>query len=597
MDKSLEVRDIFDRHQLAVDIANMYSDWNTMRQPWRNDKMELRNYIFATDTRSTTNAQLDWKNSTTIPKLCQIRDNLHSNYLAALFPRDNWLKWEGYSEEDEIAEKRTAITQYMQNKVRQSDFRETVSRLIYDYIDYGNAFADVEWVEDYITDPQTGEKIVQYIGPKLVRISPLDIVFNPTAASFANSPKITRSIKSLGQLRAELATMPELKEEAEKVLARMHRVRQEVESYSEADVDKAAGFQVDGYGDLKEYYGSNYVEILKFEGDIVDDQGNFLRNHIITVLDRSYIIEKKPNPSWLGKSTKFHVGWRLRPDNLYSMGPLDNLVGMQYRIDHLENLKADALDLNVHPPIKIRGEVEEFVYAPFEEIFLGEEGDVELMAPNVAAFQVNNEIQLLEMKMEEMAGAPKQAMGIRTPGEKTAFEVQSLDNAASRIFQEKTTTFEVQLVEKGLNYMLELARRNLNEVDIIRTMDDQLGLVNFLKITKEDLASAGKLRPIGARHFAAQNQAYQNMLNVMNSAIGQDPDVKVHISGKKTARFIEEMLDLERFDLVSDHVRVHEQTETQQLMQAAQEELAVEQAQPETPEALEAEIQQNIRGV
>jgi hypothetical protein len=28
------------------------------------------------------------------------------------------------------------------------------------------------------------------------------------------------------------------------------------------------------------------------------------------------------------------------------MGPLDNLVGLQYRIDHLENAKADALDLN-----------------------------------------------------------------------------------------------------------------------------------------------------------------------------------------------------------------------------------------------------------
>jgi hypothetical protein len=43
------------------------------------------------------------------------------------------------------------------------------------------------------------------------------------------------------------------------------------------------------------------------------------------------------------------------------MGPLDNLVGMQYRIDHLENLKADVFDLIAFPPLKIKGYVEDSV--------------------------------------------------------------------------------------------------------------------------------------------------------------------------------------------------------------------------------------------
>lgn len=51
--------------------------------------------------------------------------------------------------------------------------------------------------------------------------------------------------------------------------------------------------------------------------------------------------------NWLGKTSIVHAGWRYRPDNLWAMGPLDNIVGMQYRIDHLENLKADAMDLAV----------------------------------------------------------------------------------------------------------------------------------------------------------------------------------------------------------------------------------------------------------
>jgi hypothetical protein len=90
------------------------------------------------------------------------------------------------------------------------------------------------------------------------------------------------------------------------------------------------------------------------------------------------VVEKlgPPLPSWLGTAPIFHAGWRSRPDNLYAMGPLDNLVGMQYRIDHLENLKADVFDQIALPMLKIRGDVEDFEYMPAGRVYIGEEGDV-----------------------------------------------------------------------------------------------------------------------------------------------------------------------------------------------------------------------------
>ncbi|WP_038356641.1 hypothetical protein, partial [Vibrio cholerae] len=114
-------------------------------QEWLAQKAELRNYVFATDTTTTTNSTLPWKNKTTLPKLCQIRDNLHSNYISALFPNERWLKWEGKTLKDEA--KRDAIQQYMDNKVKESDFRVIMSQLLLDYIDYGNCFATVEYVK------------------------------------------------------------------------------------------------------------------------------------------------------------------------------------------------------------------------------------------------------------------------------------------------------------------------------------------------------------------------------------------------------------------------------------------------------------------
>jgi len=109
----------------------------------------------------------------------------------------------------------------------------------------------------------------------------------------------------------------------------------------------------------------------------------------------------------------------------------------------------------------VRGEVEPFTWGPEVTIHLQEDGDIQMLPPNPAAFQVNNELAALMNTMEEMAGAPKEAMGIRTPGEKTAFEVQSLQNAAGRIFQNKVNQFEIEFLEPVLNMMLETAKRNL----------------------------------------------------------------------------------------------------------------------------------------
>lgn len=576
-----EINAMLAQSSLACQISQMWDNLNMNRRTWLDEKKELRDYIFATDTTKTSNATLPWKNKTTLPKLCQIRDNLHANYLSALFPNDNWLKWEGYSQDSVVAEKRKGIESYMSNKLRESNFRTEVSKLLYDYIDYGNAFYDTIWVNETVVDAETGESIPGYIGPKLVRISPEDIVFNILASSFDDTYKITRHLKTLGELKVELDNRPELGYNKD-VIEKIDQRRKSLTSYTAEDINKAASFSIQGFGQLSDYLQSNIVELLEFEGTLHDaETGQLLKNVLITVVDKTDVVRIAPMPSWLGKSSKGHVSWRPRPDNIYGMGPLDNLVGMQYRIDHLENLKADAMDLAVHPPLVISGNVEEFTWQPGAEIYVGEGGGITELGKNLnGVMAANNEIAILEQKMEEMAGAPKQAMGIRTPGEKTAFEVQTLEMAASRIFQNKITHFEVNLIEPALNRMLELSRRMMDGADVVRVMDDDLGVMQFMSLTKEDITASGKLRPIGARHFAAQATMVQNLMGVVNSALWQDPGVRTHFSGKAIAKAVEEIVGLEKFALYQENVQVHEATATAQLQQQAQEEIMVTNMTP-----------------
>lgn len=576
--KVAQIQSIINADSLATSLCSLYERWRIQKVEKEAEWKELRNYLFATDTTTTTNSTLPWRNRTTIPKLTQIRDNLHANYMDALFPNDDWLVWEGDSEEDVEKSKRRAIETYIKNKARLSEFRETISQCLYDYIDYGNAFAEVQWIDQRHIDPLTEEEVTTYVGPKVVRVSPYDIVFNPMSVSFTNSPKFTRYIKNIGELKKEMKYRPDLQFD-EEVFKKAVSLRRSLSTFRMEDWNKATGYIADGFGSLTEYLGSGLVEIIEFEGDYYDDVADELHeNVIITIIDRFYILRNIKNPSWLGKDTKQHVGWRDRPDNLYAMGPLDNLVGMQYRLDHLENLKADVMDMQVAPPIAIKGDVAPFVWGPMEQVHIPEDGDIQVLAPNAAALQLDNEISYLMSLMEEMAGAPKQAMGIRTPGEKTAFEVQQLENAAGRIFHHKTNKFEIQFMEPLLNLMLEVSKRNISTSDVVRVMDDDLGVVDFINITKEDITAKGKLRPMGSRHYASRAQLMQNLMSVYNSPIGQKIDA--HTSSIKLARLVEDVLGFRKFDFIKPNIAVVEQQETQRLINEASSQLENEQAVP-----------------
>lgn len=570
-DKVAELVSIMSPDAQANWVTYMWDKYNQQRHKKVQDWLELRNYIFATDTTTTSNSTLPWKNTVTTPKLCQIRDNLHSNYLSALFPNDNWLKWMGYSSADDIKSKAKAIEAYMSNKIREGNGRTIVSKLLYDYIDYGNAFATVSFESSYI-EREDGSITPSYVGPKLKRISPLDIVFNPLAESFSESFKIVRSVKTLGEIKKMVQDYPEEKGWAS-VVERRELLQRKLGGYTVEDVEKAAGYSVDGFGNIHEYLQSGYVEVLEFYGDYHDQStGELHTNRLITIADRSIMVRDVEIPNWFGEASIYHVGWRFRPDNLWAMGPLDNLVGMQYRIDHLENLKADAMDLIVHPPLKIIGEVEEFEWGPGAEVHIDENGDVSEISKSLqGVVAASQDIQILENKMEVMAGAPREAMGMRTPGEKTALEVSELANAAGRIFQEKITNFEINLLEPTLNAALETARRNMDGSELVRVMDDTFGVETFLSVTQEDIAANGKLRPVGARHFAKQAQDLQNFIGIMNSPVGQM--IMPHTSGKALTKFVNDVTGLAGYDIFRYNVAVEEQQETQMVTNAAEEEM------------------------
>lgn len=576
--KVLDISDVLEPDKLAVKISDMQCTWDTLRATWKVNKEEIRRYVFATDTTQTTNAQLPWKNKTTVPKLCHIRDNLYSNYTSVLFPQRKWLTWEANTYDSNSKEKRDAIINYMAWAIEQPSFKHEIDKIILDYIDFGNCFATVEWTDERKLQPD-GSTQAGYVGPSVRRISPMDIVFNPVAESFGNSPKIIRSLITKGEIKKMLSKMSndQNQKEYEELWKYLSDIRNAVNNTGLTVTATDAIYQIAGFGSFQDYLMSDYVEILTFYGDIYDDENDdFLENHVVTVVDRHKLIGKKPNPSFFGTPPIYHAPWRKQQDNLWGMGPLDNLVGMQYRLDHVENMRADVVDLTTYPVQLVTGFVEDYLWQPGEKIYASEEGKVEILQPKVEVLNANFELGQLEAKMEEMAGAPKEAMGFRTPGEKTKYEVQRLENAASRVFQNKIKQFEEQVIEPILNAMLELAKRNLEGPTVISVFDDENKIQAFQTLTVQDITGIGRIRPIAARHFAEQANTVQNLTNLAASGLWQI--VQPHFSGIQLARFFEDTFDLCQYKMVMPYIYLAEQADAQKFAQVLEEQVLMAQA-------------------
>jgi len=520
--KVLELKDVLQPDALATRLTEKWQEWDSMRQLKKNDWKEIRQYVYATDTTQTSNSLLPWKNKTTVPKLCQIRDNLYANYTATLFPQRKWLVWEANEKDANSVRKRDAIVNYMSWAIAQPSFKEEIDKIILDYIDYGNCIATVEWLDERV-ERKNGTTQMGYVGPCVRRISPLDCVMNPTTENFRSSPKFVRSIINRGELKELLERLSndDNREEYEALYRYLSELRSNAHAFEGDWIDRDNAYQIDGFTSFRAYLQSELVEVLTFYGDVYDyTNDTLLKNHVITIVDRHKLIGKKPNPSFFGYPPIFHAPWRRKQDNLWGMGPLDNLVGMQYRIDHIENMKADIFDLTTYPVQKIKGFVEAYTWQPGEQIFVSEEGDVELVQPDVNIMMADTQIQTYYNLME--------------------------------------------------------ARRNLTGVTAIKVFDDDLKVASFQALVVEDITGIGRIKPVAARHFAEQAQMVQNL-----SSLAQSPlwaTVQPHFSGIKMAKMFEDYFNLKDLEMVIPYVALGEQADGQKQANSLQEQIMQESA-------------------
>ena len=551
-----------DVSEIAVRIGEMWDQYNTERRNALTMGEEARRYVFATDIDQTSGQQMEHKNRTHQPKLTQISDNLQSQYFEASLSSPDFYKFDGSTEEDQDAA--ASIEAWIRVKLEQRKFRETTGReLLADYVNYGNCFVTVDYV---IERNDVGE--VVYKGPSWERVSPLDIVFN-SRTKFHKSPKLQRELVHV----AEVAEYPDRYPGSnfdQRAINKAIETRHPEANEDWIQVIKNRGINMDGFGGYDSYFKQDQAEIIVYRGDVFNpDTGEVQRNRVVYIMDRAHVIRNEPSASPSGFDGVHHAGWRIRNDNTWAQGPLDNIVGIQYRIDHLENLKADVFDQIAIPIVVVKGEdvIEpEDGFAPGATYYVGLDGAVEFVRPDPTALNANNEIALYHRMMEEFAGAPPESRGVRTPGEKTAFEVSKLDQNAAMMFVDRARNFE-RMLETMLKETFEIMLVNYDGGDFVEIFDDITQEARVRKLSQTEVQARGDFTATGARHWTRRNRESLELKEFMAGPL-QDPKIRSHTDGYKLAELWERKLNLAEDEVIEQYAGVKEDVRMQAVAQA-----------------------------
>lgn len=553
-------------------LVHDYTSMKNARASWEAEIDELITYLDATDTRTTTNSKLPFKNSTTINKISQIRQNIVTAYMEHLLPNRKWVQWQALTEDDNAKDKREAIENYVRFKAEKSGLEGVLEQLADDYTVFGITVTHTRHITRTQTDVN-GNPSLLYTGAVAQRINPMDFVFDVTAPDIKSARKCIRSVYTLGGLRQMVGEDSDsliTEEQFQKIRDFRTQIKGIISDSSTGKRSYNALIKA-GFGDVLSYVMDNTVEILTFYGDFYDEESDtLLNNHEIVVVNRQFIAKKQSIDTWSG-SQNLHVAlWDTRGDSLAPMGPLSRIVGLQYKVDKLENLRADIFDKIADPATVEIGDVRRHgkMGAPGFRYEVDEGGDVKYLTPPTQALNADLQIQNTLALMEDLSGAPREAIGQRTPGEKTKFEVQLLDQGQSKLFRRKVKQFERDLLTPVITDYLEMGRKNIDSSDVISVFNDSLGSESFLNVTQTDLSGQGTLVARGATLFAEKANALQNLLSISNSNLYAN--TRQHWSSIKLARTIESLADLEDFDLITENIGVQEQNKTARLANTAQ---------------------------
>ena len=416
--------------QLAVALANKFRLMMLARQARFTLWTELHDFAMQTDTSDTSNAT-SWKNNIAVPVIPYILDVLTAQYYRILFPQKDWFEVVPH-DILKNAQKAKFVKAYLLRQFAQLNVQPKLREVIRETVLYGNSLCG--FVEQ---------------GGKLVFVKPpiQDWCRDVFAQNFDNSFLACRfrvPYASLFSLYPEdkVRRMGDIYKDSELYTSWLKNRNLMIEKYNPFLTDR---LNQRGFAELIYFYGDFYneetQEILKDRLIIVGNGTTILYNE--ECLDKPFV----------------QAQYRETLDDGYGTG-LENLTGIAWHINKLQNNIADVMDIIANPICVVKSENDvKFNYVPNAQIQMSREDSIEFISPDHSVLNQYKQIDFLFEMAKKVSGAQEEKIGQRQPGEKTATEVTLLSQGADNLFEHFAKQFEyfviIPLLKKAYRMFVE----------------------------------------------------------------------------------------------------------------------------------------------
>ena len=150
------------------------------------------------------------------------------------------------------------------------------------------------------------------------------------------------------------------------------------------------------------------------------------------------------------------------------------------------------------------------------------------------------------------------------------FRLYSIYFIFNKLCSFSQTTIFSSFLEKVVNGELESAVQHLHTSDVVSVIDNDFAVEEFVRITREDLVSNGKVIPVGPREYARKQRITQQLAQFYQTGMA-DPEVQQHFPSIKLAGLWADLLDFE--NLYEQYGRIPERLEAASRQSVAEQSL------------------------
>jgi len=592
-----------DEQGLVDFITTKFDDLKTARKEKEDRWLEcVRAYLSDFENVWDAKAKVWKKSKRFIPLSFDAVESQQSQLVSMMFNGDNWLSFEadtpGRLPHDDTAAEDLSLL--VRKQLKNINFEREFGILIKQLAITGNCPYTVGWQKDYAVDYPAYDKAMtrwrqenavrwqqhqqivaawriqaqravalgQQVPPppqhempepppvsrELAYCGPtfhVDDIFNFVIDPFSPDPKHALRIKRTFVAKSQLVALSQKNEYGYSVYSNVERI-----TTSEVRRHQTDDFEEDRYRAFgMEMPKSSEVELLEAWGTIEipggyggEDTKTYV-SHVCTIANRQTVIRFEPTFLWSGDAPVQLATYRDVPGQVYGIGQLEPLLGLQDLTNVRANQNVDVVAFCVNPEYKCYddGVIDlSAVSAPNKRHLMGDPaGNMIPLEKNMTGLQLGfQDVEYLKREFHTIAKSQSPlAASSRESATRSSLDAGAVNTDVAKIAAhiEDTVLFRV------IDLFVQLNAQYLPKGEVVKSLQD--GTANIKEISPETLRRHWLVKIRGSQYVADRAENMQNMMMIFQLLTG-NPMLLPAVNSLEMAKKLYTMLGFTDADVV-----------------------------------------------